>query len=422
MHKFVAGLILALALLVPATAFAAPDTLQDILVMFDNSGAKASSGGAGAPYKFRKRYEMSGIVRRASAAVAREHKLEKVDHWPMRALSIYCFVYRVPPGVDREVLVATLNADVRVESAQLLQQFETRAHTNSGYNDPYANMQYGLGIMDITAAHRNSLGAGVRIAIVDSHADVDHEDLKGRIHSIETFSSALEEIDSNHGTAVASVIGARSNNALGIVGVAPEAILDVFVSCWHSRAGDTVVCDSFSLSKALDRVLEDPPQVLNLSLTGPKDRLVGRLLQKALEAGVVIVAASPSKRAPQNEFPTSMAGVIGVGRSTNNAAGAGDISQAAGDDLFAPGDQIMVAIPDDRYDFRSGSSLAAAHVSGVVALLLAVAPEQTPQAVRSILLRSQSDLSSHYSINACTALQLANQDIVCEPKKSRTEP
>ncbi|MEE8426082.1 MAG: S8 family serine peptidase, partial [Woeseiaceae bacterium] len=118
---------------------------------------------------------------------------------------------------------------------------------------------------------------------------------------------------------------------------------------------------------------------------------------------------------PQNEFPTSMAGVIGIGRSINTAAGAGDISQAAGDDLFAPGDQIMVAIPDDRYDFRSGSSLAAAHVSGVVALLLAVAPEQTPQAVRSILLRSQSDLSSHYSINACTALQLANQDIVCEP-------
>lgn len=253
MRIFIAAFIFAV---VPATSFGAPDTLRDILVTFDNSDAKASGAGAGAPYMFRKRYEISGKVRRASADVAREHKLEKIDHWPMRALSVYCFVYRVPEGVDRGELVAVLNADERVESAQLLQQFETRALDNDSYNDPYVNMQYGLEILNITAAHRNSLGAGVRIAIVDSHADVDHEDLKGRIRSIEVFSSAVETVDANHGTAVASVIGARSNNALGIVGVAPEATLDLFVSCWHAAQGNAVVCDSFSLSKALDRVLE----------------------------------------------------------------------------------------------------------------------------------------------------------------------
>lgn len=411
MRIFIAAFILAV---VPATSFGAPDTLRDILVTFDNSDAKASGAGAGAPYMFRKRYEISGKVRRASADVAREHKLEKIDHWPMRALSVYCFVYRVPEGVDRGELVAVLNADERVESAQLLQQFETRALDNDSYNDPYVNMQYGLEILDITAAHRNSLGAGVRIAIVDSHADVDHEDLKGRIRSIEVFSSAVETVDANHGTAVASVIGARSNNALGIVGVAPEATLDLFVSCWHAAQGNAVVCDSFSLSKALDRVLEHPPQILNLSLTGPRDRLVGRLLDKAMEAGVIIVAASPSMRAPHNEFPSGMEGVIGIGRSIS--VGSQDATDdSRGDELFAPGDQIMVAIPNDQYDFRSGSSLAAAHVSGVIALLLAVAPDQSARAVRDILLRSQNGLSPHHSINACVALQLANQDIVCAP-------
>lgn len=411
MRIFIAAFIFAV---VPATSFGAPDTLRDILVTFDNSDAKASGAGAGAPYMFRKRYEISGKVRRASADVAREHKLEKIDHWPMRALSVYCFVYRVPEGVDRGELVAVLNADERVESAQLLQQFETRALDNDSYNDPYVNMQYGLEILDITAAHRNSLGAGVRIAIVDSHADVDHEDLKGRIRSIEVFSSAVETVDANHGTAVASVIGARSNNALGIVGVAPEATLDLFVSCWHAAQGNAVVCDSFSLSKALDRVLEHPPQILNLSLTGPRDRLVGRLLDKAMEAGVIIVAASPSMRAPHNEFPSGMEGVIGIGRSIS--VGSQDATDdSRGDELFAPGDQIMVAIPNDQYDFRSGSSLAAAHVSGVIALLLAVAPDQSARAVRDILLRSQNGLSPHHSINACVALQLANQDIVCAP-------
>lgn len=138
-----------------------------------------------------------------------------------------------------------------------------------------------------------------------------------------------------------------------------------------------------------------------------------------MEAGVIIVAASPSMRAPHNEFPSGMAGVIGIGRSINvddlGAGGQNATDDSRGDELFAPGDQIMVAIPNDQYDFRSGSSLAAAHVSGVVALMLAVAPDQSAQAVRDILLRSQNGLSPHHSINACVALQLANQDIVCAP-------
>ena len=398
----------------PVVAFAASDATdvrRDILVTFDNSGARASR--AGAPYRFRKRYETTGQVRHAAAAVAREHNLVRIDHWPIRSLSIYCLVYRVPEGTDRDALVALLNADARVESAQLLQQFQTRTSEAGGYNDPYAKMQYGLEILDITAAHRQTQGAGIRIAIVDSHADVDHEDLQGRIHTIEVFSSSGETVDANHGTAVASVIGARSNNAVGIVGVAPEATLDVFVSCWHATDDDAVVCDSFSLSKALDRVLDDPPHILNLSLTGPRDMLVRRLLERVIAAGVIVVAASPSVSEPANEFPASMTGVIGIGRSIR-AAGMDDSAASAVNDLFAPGDQIMVAIPDDQYDFRSGSSLAAAHVSGVIALLLSVAPDQSVSSVHEILLQSQIRQPLSYSVNACKALMLANPDFACE--------
>ena len=71
-----------------------------------------------------------------------------------------------------------------------------------------------------------------------------------------------------------------------------------------------------------------------------------------------------------------MSGVIGIGRS-DRADGRDGNGASQIDGLFAPGDQIMVAIPDDRYDFRSGSSLAAAHVSGIIALLLSVAPDQS---------------------------------------------
>ncbi len=399
---------------IPDLAIGAQDSTdirRDILVTFENSGARASR--AGAPYKFRKRYEITSKVRRAAADVAREHDLVRVDHWPIRSLSVYCFVYRIPEGVDRDAVIALLDADDRVESVQRLQQFETRTGGTSDYNDPYAEMQYGLKILDITAAHRRTQGLGIRIAIVDSHADADHEDLVGRIHNIEVFSGRDKEADVNHGTAVASVIGARSNNALGIVGVAPEATLELFVSCWHAKLGDAVVCDSFTLSKALDRILDDPPHILNLSLTGPPDMLVRRLLERVIEAGVIVVAASPSASETKNEFPSSMNGVIGIGRSIR-AGGLNnkDASQSSG--LFAPGDQIMVAIPDDQYDFRSGSSLAAAHVSGVIALLLSVAPDQSTPSVNDILLQSQIRQSINYSVNACEALELAKPVSACE--------
>ena len=387
------------------------DVRRDILVTFENSGARASR--AGAPYKFRKRYEITSKVRRAATDVAREHDLVRVDHWPIRSLSVYCFVYRVPEGVDRDAVIALLDADDRVESVQRLQQFETRTGGTSNYNDPYAKMQYGLEILDITAAHRRTQGAGIRIAIVDSHADVDHEDLAGRINNIEVFSGRDKTADANHGTAVASVIGARSNNALGIVGVAPEATLDVFVSCWHAQLGDAVVCDSFTLSKALDRILDDPPHILNLSLAGPQDMLVRRLLERVIEAGVIVVAASPSASESKNDFPSSMSGVIGIGRSIR-ANGLVDNAASRIGGLFAPGDQIMVAIPDNQYDFRSGSSLAAAHVSGVVALLLSVAPDQSTPSVHDILLRSQVRQSVNHSVNACEALELAYPVAACE--------
>lgn len=406
MKRGIAYSLLACALIVaPAVAMAADNTNaeRDILITFDNAGARASPTAGAAPYRFRKRYEVTSTVRRVSTAVAKEHSLVAVDHWPIRSLSVYCFVYRVPEGIDREHVIERLSRDPRVESVQLLQEFETHTDTGLEYNDPYARMQHGLELLALEAAHQNSTGHGVRIAIVDSHADVEHEDLKGRIRRIEVFSGSDVPADSQHGTAVASVIGARSNNALGIVGVAPHATLDVLVSCWHKDKG--VVCDSFSLAKALDRLLDDPPDILNLSLAGPEDALVGRLLRKAIGAGVVVVASQPSERARGRSFPANMNSVIGVASSVGD--GASGISEKGGE-LFAPGDQIMVAVPDNQYDFRSGSSLAAAHVSGVIALILSVSPDETPQSLRDILRQSQVDSGSMLSVNAHVAIQLAH--------------
>lgn len=403
-RQVINGLLIALCLSSAAAADGLTDTDRDILVTFDNKNAGVSNAGLDAPYRNRKRYTVRRSVLRDSAAIMAEHNLQEVEHWPIRALSVYCFVYRVADGVDRAAIIAHLNTDTRVESAQPLQRFETSISENDGYDDKYANLQYSLDVLDITAAHRASLGAGIRIVIVDSHADQRHEDLRGRISHVEVFSSRAELADEEHGTAVASIIGARSNNALGIVGIAPEASLDIFVACWSDGPNRPAVCDSFSLSKALDSILDDPPHVLNISLNGPHDPLLERLLSKMLDAGVVIVAAAPAKVGVGRDFPASMTRVIGVASSSEDTAR----EPVVGDTLYAPGDRILVAVPADTYDFRSGSSLAAAHVSGVVALLLSRAPQLGAASVRDILRRSQgTELPARSSINACAALGLA---------------
>ena len=384
-----------------------PDDKRDILVTFVNDGARRTAGGSGQPYRYRKRYSISAEVRRNARGVAADYALTAIDDWPIRSLGVYCFVYRVAAGDDRERIIKLLRGDRRVESAQPLQAFDTG--TTTGYDDTYVGLQHGLDTLGIRSAHRHATGRGIRVAIVDSDVDSRHEDLRGRVAKVLHFARTDEPEDRVHGTAVASVIGANANNATGIVGIAPDARVELFVACWARRGTDTAVCDSFTLSKAIDAVLEDPPDVLNLSLNGPFDPLLSRLITEAYRKGVVVIASMPNDGNSDRRFPASMGQVIGVDASGQPAR---DERQDAA--VYAPGSEIIVAIPDDDYAFRSGTSLAAAHVSGVVALVLSVSPDLASADVARLLRQSQraGDHGS-LSVDACLALQLANRSLPC---------
>ena len=412
MRAFVAGLCITL-LLLPSigAADAAVDQERDILVTFDNTGARGGSAGVRAPYRNRKRYAVASTVRRDARAVADEYQLVEVDHWSIRSLSVYCFVFRVSDAARRADVLRALEQDERVESAQAMNLFETSTGERVEYDDTYADLQHGLQALNVLDAHRASIGQGVRIAIVDSHTDRSHEDLRGRISRHRVFSDRRATIDSEHGTAVASVIGARANNARGMVGVAPGATLDVFVSCWRSGQGRFAVCDTFTLLKALDAMLVEPPGILNMSLVGPHDPLLQRILERIADAGVIIVAANPADGV-QPQFPASMPQVIAVGRS-DRPANASPPGTDTGESLFAPGDRILVAAPNNRYDFRTGSSLSAAHVSGIVALLLDVAPGTSAGRIREVLFASQGHDAATVSVNACRALALVGAQVPC---------
>lgn len=341
-------------------------------------------------------YSVAPTVIAQARSLASSYKLREVSGWPIALLGVHCVVYAIDPGADRETLLERLRRDRRVESAQPMNSFETLA---SGTNDPYRTLQRNLDAMNVGAAHRWSRGEGVRIGIVDTGIDVAHPELKGRIAGYRDFVSSTRTITpERHGTAVAGIIGAADDNALGIVGVAPASELYAFRACWHEPARAEAYCNTLTLAKALVAALENAVDIVNLSLGGPADPLLTRLVNATLERGIIVVGAAPQRA--EQRFPTSIAGVVTV-----DAEGASSSADAT---LYAPGQDVLTLAPNGSYEFLSGSSLAAASVSGGIALMLARQPKLTSAQIRSLLNPTDAsrsdDASAARSIDLCAAV------------------
>jgi hypothetical protein len=345
-------------------------------------------------------YSLAPATRASAKAVATAHGLREVAAWPIGLLGIHCIVYQLPPGADRDAAIERLRRDSRVESAQPYQSFSTLTSdtTEAATDDPYRPLQRNLDIMDVTGAHLWSRGEGVRVAIIDTGVDATHPDLAGRVAKQENFVDGGKNARDRHGTAVAGVIAAVENNSQGIVGVAPAARLYAMRACWPEPRDEAhAVCSTLTLAKALAAAIEARMDIVNLSLTGPSDPLLTRLVDVGLRRGVVFVGATPASGGG-SAFPTGIPGVIGV-----DAAGA---KSSADSVLFAPGSEVLTLVPDGRYDFLSGSSLAAASVSGGIALLLARDRNLRADSVRDLLARSsrKSTPQGAASVNLCAAM------------------
>ena len=404
-------LAVCLILFLAPPSFAATKESRQLLVTFKNENAQYQSAGFQPPYRARKRYAVSAAVRRNARAIAAEYSLTELEQWPLVSLSVYCYVFEVA-GEHATAVLAALKKDARVESAQWMNTFETQAVEQPGYNDTYVQMQHGLDTISLAQAHQFSRGAGVRGAVVDSDADHRHEDLSGSISRTRYLDHADYPRDRRHGTAVASIIGANANNALGMVGVAPDAKIEVAEACWLANDRETSICDTFSLAKALDAMFLAPPDIVNLSLCGPEDALLARILRSLIDQGVVVVAAAANVDDNKSAFPASMPGVIAVA-SIGQRGDRG--AQAMVETVYAPGDKILVAVPQDNYEFRSGSSLATAHVSGIAALLKASFPEMPTSEIKATLLRSQAAGDEDVmAVNACRVFELVNASMSCD--------
>lgn len=334
---------------------------------------------------------------RMITGLLQRYRLRRIEQFPISHLNVEAVVVEISDQRDLKALMRALSLDARVESVQQVQPYRALA-----YNDPYFSLQDVVSGESIETIHELATGKDVVVGIVDTGVDRWHPELADRIIYSKDFVSDDEadfDVD-EHGTAVAGVIGSAANNDLGIVGIAPEVSLMVFKACREDHPARQTSCDSVSIIRALNDVLSQQPDILNLSLAGPKDPMIARLLRAAVSRGIVLVAAVDEGQPWQQSFPASMPEVIAVA-----TAGGGNTSRGL---VLAPGANMLTTSPGATYGFKSGSSMATAYVSGVAALMKETTPGLTAAQIQAMLLRtSRLDENQVPVVDLCLAVNSA---------------
>ena len=410
----------------PIPAQVRADAGRYIVVTLRNEpGAQAQHpGSTPRGYDAAGHYGVTATARMQTRALEREFGLREVSAWPIAALHVHCIMFELPGTTTRAAMISQLAGDRRVESVQPLNVFTTESEPESlratpdvapvivPYNDPYAKLQVSLRELAIVTAQRRSRGKGVQIAVIDTGVDYAHPDLKGRVVTHRNFVDAddVRFQRDMHGTEVSGVIAAVADNGIGIVGIAPDARVIALKACWQAAVGAAATCNSFTLAQALEAAIAAHADIVNMSLGGPADPLLARLVEHGVMQGMIFVGAT-ARAGSGNGFPADLDGVLAVD--------AAEASSGNPQHLLAPGRDVLTLVPGGHYDFASGSSLAAAEVSGIVALMLAERPHLTANEVRSLLLRSSRRVDSPageiLAVDACAALSDAPGHVSCGP-------
>ncbi len=255
--------------------------------------------------------------------------------------------------------IQQVGRDLAVAWAEPIALYSTRSAA-AGHNDPLYAAEPAAQQWHLADLHRIASGRGSRVAVIDSGIDGAHPDLAGQLLLNRNFVSGQSLVAEQHGTAVAGIIAAKADNGLGIAGIAPGARLLGLRACWQqSRTLTSTECDTLSLAKAIYFAVENRADVINLSLAGPSARLLRELIGSAYSHGAAVVGAFDPKL-PGGGFPASVPGVIAVSDAV--------VAGAHGDVYIAPGRDVPTTQPGGRWFLVNGSSFAAAHVSGLIAL------------------------------------------------------
>jgi subtilisin family serine protease len=264
--------------------------------------------------------------------------------------------------------------------------------------------QYVLGKLQIEQAHHVATGKNILVAVIDSEIDVKNPDLDATI--VKSFDAlGGEDKPHTHGTAMAGAIAAHHK----LMGIAPGAQLLVARAFDDNRDAKGT---SFAIYKGLQWAADNGARVVNMSFAGPADPTLHRMLAAAYEKGLVLIAAA-GNAGPSSPplYPAADANVIAVTATDSNDGLFTMANRGPYIAVAAPGVEILAIAPGDALQLTTGTSVATAHVSGLVALMLECKPSLKPADIRAMLASTAKPLGNGAGlVNAYRAVTSLNAE------------
>jgi len=335
-------------------------------------------------------------------AIAQTHNLQRVSFEDIALAGQRLVLYRISDGRTVPAVVQALAGDGRVALVAPNYRYVTSGETKrdgvvGGRVEPASAavgagasaLQYALAKLRIPEARATATGRDVTIAVIDSGIDGDHPALAGALTAQADFTDGRGEAVDAHGTAIAGVIRAKGE----VEGVAPAARVVAARAFFRTKGEAKAQSSTYMIARAIYWALAQEARVLNMSFAGPKDAAVAKAVGDALGRGVVLVAAAGNNgdRAPP-AFPAAYPGVIAVTAIDTADRLYDKANRGTYVALAAPGVDVLVVTPKAGYGFDQGTSIAAAHVSGVIALMIERQPTLVGDEVRRILAEHAVDL------------------------------
>ncbi len=255
----------------------------------------------------------------------------------------------------------------------LYAEYDSTAVADDVPNDPSFSSQWGLTKVNASQAWSVTTGSSaVVIAILDTGIDMNHPDLAGKIKGSINFSTSATESDvKGHGTHVAGIAAAITNNSLGVAGLGYNAsLLNVKV------LGDDGYGSYSGMAKGIIWAADNGASVINMSLSGASaSSTLENAVNYAWNKGVIVVCSAGNNANSVPVYPGYYAQAFSVA-STDSADRLSSFSNF-GDwvDVAAPGSSVYSTLMSNGYGYKSGTSMAAPFVAGLAALLMASASD-----------------------------------------------